>query len=107
MLSEQFIENEDIQKAPPRRIIPTNLYKRILYTIGFVLAWRILLLIPAPGIDLQALQGLFGHEGFLQGIFGYGSALGRLSVVALGVMPYLTAYMIVEILSLFIPPLKS
>jgi preprotein translocase subunit SecY len=107
LLSEEFIEKEDTQKAPPRRIIPTSIYKKILYTIGFVLAWRILLLIPAPGIDLQALQGLFSHEGFFQGLFGYGSALGRLSVVALGIMPYISAYIIVEILSLFIQPLKS
>ena len=107
LLSEEVIKKDDIQKAPPGRIFPTNLYKRILCTIGFVLAWRILLLIPGPGIDLQALQGLFDHEGFLQGIFGYGSPLGRLSVVALGVMPYLTAYMVVEILSLFTQPLKS
>jgi preprotein translocase subunit SecY len=64
-------------------------------------------LIPVPGIDMEALEGLFGHGGFLRGIFGHGSALGRLSVVALGIMPYISAYIIVEILSLFIQPLKS
>ena len=107
LLIKEVIEKEDIQKAPPRRIIPTNLYKRILYTIGFVLLWEVLVSIPVPGIDLQVLQGLFGYEGFFQGIFGYGSALERLCIVALGVLPYLSAYMIVEILSFFIPPLKS
>ncbi len=106
LLAQEVLKKEDIQKTPPK-ITLTDLHKRILYTIGFVLLWRVLILIPAPGIDLQALQGLFGHDGFFQGIFAYGSARERLSVVALGVTPYLTAYMIVEILSLFIPPLKS
>ena len=108
LLSEEVIGKEDIQKTPPR-IIPTNLYKRILYTIGFVLLWRILLLIPAPGIDLQALGGFISHEQFnrLVRFFGSGPALERFSILALGIMPYISAYIIVEILSLFIPPLKS
>src|SRR4030042_3302192 len=63
LLSEEGIEKDDIQKAPPRRIIPTNLYKRILYTIGFVLLYRVLLLIPIPGINLQVLGSLLGDEG--------------------------------------------
>ena len=108
-LSEEVIEKEDIQKAPPRRIIPTNLYKRILYTIGFVLLYRVLLLIPAPGIDLQVLSGFFNHEQFnrLVRFLGYEPALERFSILALGIMPYISAYIIVEILSLFIPALKS
>jgi preprotein translocase subunit SecY len=106
LLSEEVTGKEDIQKTSPR-IILTDLHKRILYTIGFVLLWRVLSLIPVPGINFQALEELFGSEGFFHGIFGYGSGLERLSIVALGVMPYLTAYIIIEILSLFIPPLKS
>lgn len=106
LLSEEFIEKEEPKKTPPK-IILTDLHKRILYTIGFVVLWRVLLLIPVPGINSQALEGLFGHQGIFQGLFAYGPALERLSIVALGVMPYLSAYMIVEILSLFIQPLKS
>jgi preprotein translocase subunit SecY len=108
LLSEEVIEKEDTQKTTPR-ITLTDLHKRVLYTIGFVLLWRVLLLIPAPGINLQALGSLLGDEGSnsLLRFFGFGSALERLSVCALGVMPYLSAYMIVEILSVFIQPLKS
>ena len=106
LLTEEIIGKENTQKLSPRITLP-DLHKRVLYTIGFVLLYRVLLLIPAPGINFQALQELFGYEGFFQGIFGYGAALGRLSVVALGVLPYLTASMIIEILSLFIQPLKS
>lgn len=108
LLSEEVVEKEDTQKTSPR-ITLTDLQKRILYTIGFVLLWRVLVLIPAPGIDLQALGSLLADEGSnsLLRFFGFGSALERLSVFALGVMPYLSAYMIVEILSVFIQPFKS
>ena len=108
LLSEEVIEKEDTQKTTPR-ITLTDLHKRILYTIGLVLFWKVLLLIPVPGINLQALGSLLGDEGSnsLLRFFGFGSALERLSVFALGVMPYLSAYMIVEILSVFIQPLKS
>ena len=104
--SKEVIKKEDIQKAPPR-IRLTDLYKRVLYTIGFVLLWRALALVPVPGINFQALEHLFGHEWFLLELFGYGSGLGKLSVVALGIMPYITAYTMVEFLSLFIRPLKT
>jgi len=106
LLSEKVIEKEAAQKTSPK-ITLTDLQKRILYTIGFVLLWRVLVVVPLSGIDLQGLEGLFGHERFFEGLFGYGSARERPSVVALGVMPYLSAYMIVEILSVFIQPLKS
>ena len=107
-LSEEVVEKEESRKKPPR-IVLTDLQKRILYTIGFIFIWRVLLLIPAPGIDLQALGSLLGDEGSnsIFKFFGLGSPLARLSVFALGVMPYLSAYMIVEILSVFIQPLKS
>ena len=105
-LSEEVIEKEDTQKTPSRPI-PANLYKRILYTVGLVLLWRVLLLIPVPGINFQALEELFGHQGIFRGFFADRPALERLSIVALGILPYLSAYMIVEILSLFIQPLKS
>ena len=106
LLSDEVSKKEDTQKTSPR-ITLTDLHKSVLYTVGFVLPYRVLSLIPVPGINFQAFQELFGYEGFFRGIFGYGSALERFSVIALGVLPYLTTYMIVEILSLFIQPLKS
>jgi preprotein translocase subunit SecY len=109
LLSEEVIEKEAIQKDSPRRIVSTILYKRILYTIGFVLLYRVLLLIPVPGIDLQALSGFFSDEQFNRFVrfFGYEPALERFSILALGIMPYISAYIIVEILSVFVQPLKS
>ncbi len=107
-LSEEVVEKEDTQKPSPR-ITLTDLHKRILYTIALVLLYRVLLLIPVPGINLQALRSFLDDEVFnsLLSFFSIGSAREKLSVFALGVLPYLTAYMIVEILSLFIQPFRS
>jgi preprotein translocase subunit SecY len=102
LLTEEVIGNEDTQKTSPR-ITLTDLHKRVLYTIGFVLLYRVLLLIPVPGIDMEALGNFFqksAHEPI-------STRHEIISVMALGVMPYLPAYMIVEILSVFIQPLKS
>ena len=107
-LSEEVIEKIDTQKIT-RRITLTDLHKRILYTIGFVVLWRVLLIIPVPGIDMQALGRFFGNGTFkgLMGFFGSGLMLERFSAFALGMMSYFYSYMIVEILSVFIQPLKS
>jgi preprotein translocase subunit SecY len=108
LLSEEVIEKEEGRKKPPR-IVLTDLQKRILYTLGFVLIWRVLLLIPVPGINLQVLGGFLSYEEFnhLLRFVGFEPTLERFSILALGVMPYISAYMIVEILSVFIQPLKS
>lgn len=86
-----------------RRFTLNNLQKRLLFTIGLIILIRVLIFIPVPGINFQALWGITHEPGrglnFL--------TLYRYSALALGIMPYLSAYMIVEILSLFIPPLKS
>jgi preprotein translocase subunit SecY len=104
--SKEAIDREESRKSTPK-ITSADLQKRILYTIALVFLYRVLLLIPVPGIDFQVLEGLFGHRGIFRELLSYGLALERFSLVALGVMPYLSAYMIVEILSLFIQPLKS
>jgi len=102
LLSEEVIEKEDIQKIPPR-ITLTDFHKRILYTIGLVLFWRVLAVVPVPGINFQALGNFLQKSGY-EPIF---TRYEVISVIALGIFPYLPAYMIVEILSVFIQPLKS
>jgi preprotein translocase subunit SecY len=96
-LVESF--REEVQK---RRIALTDLHRKILLTIGLLLVWRVLALIPVPGVNLQVSKSFIEHSsgGFLE-------TIPRLSVMALGIMPYISAYMIVEIFSLFVPPLKS
>ncbi len=108
LLSEGVLREEVTQKTS-RRITLTDLHKRILFTVGFVVIFRVLLLIPVPGIDMQALGSFFGKEkfeGFLD-LFSTGPILEKLSAFALGILPYVNAYMIIEILSVFIQPLKS
>jgi preprotein translocase subunit SecY len=106
LLSEEVIEKEDTQTTSSRTI-PIGLYKRILYTIAFVLLWRVLSLIPVPGINFHALGIFFNDEGALGMLLGYAHILERVSVCGLAFIPYLNAFVIVEILSLFIQPLKS
>ena len=108
MLSEAINEKAEIQKMTGKFAF-TDLQKRVLYTIGFVLLWRVLVVIPIPGIDFQVFRGLSGndHLKFSEFFFGDGHGLERVSIIALGMIPYFYTYMIVEILSVFIQPLKS
>jgi preprotein translocase subunit SecY len=63
--------------------------------------------VPAPGVDQQALQSLFSGGGILTllNLFS-GSALSRFSLFALGIMPYVTASIIVQLLTVVIPTLE-
>jgi preprotein translocase subunit SecY len=102
LLSEEIIEEVDTCRIT-RRITLTDLQKRILYTIGLILLWRILGVVPVPGINFQALGNFFEKSGY-EPIF---TRYEVISVIALGIFPYLPAYMIIEILSIFTQPLKS
>ncbi|MGZ3494167.1 MAG: preprotein translocase subunit SecY, partial [Thermodesulfobacteriota bacterium] len=91
------------EEPEARKFALSDFQKRFLYTIGLVLITRVLFLIPAPGIDLHPLWETTGEIG--RGVSFL--TLHRFSIIALSIMPYLSAYIIVEILSLFIPSLKS
>ncbi len=91
------------EELEERKFALTDFQKKFLYTIGFVLITRVFFLIPAPGIDLHPLWETAGEAGRQLSF----STLHRFSVIALSIMPYLSAYMVVEILSLVISPLKS
>jgi preprotein translocase subunit SecY len=80
--------------------IDTDLIKRILITIGLLAFFRLLTLIPLPGVDFS---GFFNNE--FQSSFSLFN-LSRISICALGIMPFVSAYVIVMLLSLVIHPLK-
>src|SRR5436305_14948912 len=88
-----------------------ELRRRVLFT-GLILAiYRLGSWIPAPGIDQQAIQNFFSSGGRGQGIFALlntfsGSALSRFSLFALGIMPYVTASIILQLLTVVIPTLE-
>jgi preprotein translocase subunit SecY len=86
-----------------------ELKRRVLSTFGLLLVYRIGCAVPTPGIDGDALATFFaGARGTLLGLFDMfsGGALERLSVFALGIMPYISASIILQLLTVVIPHLE-
>jgi len=83
-----------------------ELKRRILYTLGLLAVYRIGVHVPAPCIDAVALASFFARaKGTILGLFDMfsGGALERLSVFALGIMPYISASIILQLLTVVIP----
>jgi preprotein translocase subunit SecY len=86
-----------------------ELKKRMLYTFALLTVYRIGVHVPTPGIDAVALASFFARaKGTLLGLFDMfsGGALERLSVFALGIMPYISASIILQLLTVVIPHLE-
>jgi preprotein translocase subunit SecY len=85
-----------------------GLRKRILFVVGTLVIFRLLTEIPIPGIDTNKLATLFANSQFLGllNIFS-GGGLSNLSVVMLGVGPYITASIIMQLLTIMVPSLKA
>lgn len=86
-----------------------ELKKRILYTFGLLAVYRVGVFIPVPGIDGQALARYFeSMQGTILGFFNMfsGGALGQMAVFALGIMPYISASIILELLTVVVPYLE-
>jgi preprotein translocase subunit SecY len=91
-------------------VIP-DLRRKILFTIAMFGVYRLGATIPVPGIDLDALR-LFQAQQQVGGIYGLlnlfsGGALEQLSVFALGILPYITAAIIMQLLAVVIPRLQA
>jgi preprotein translocase subunit SecY len=83
---------------------------RLLFLLGAIIVYRIGSFIPVPGIDPAQMAALFDQQrGTILDMFNMfsGGALARLSVFALGVMPYISASIIVQLLSATVPSLKE
>jgi preprotein translocase subunit SecY len=86
-----------------------ELKKRILFTLLMLAVYRLGCHIPTPGIDPDALMAFFARQrGTIFGLFDMfsGGALERLSVFALGIMPYISAAIIIELLKVVIPAIE-
>ena len=86
-----------------------ELRKRILYTFGLLAIYRVGAFIPTPGIDGQALTSYFESvQGTILGFFNMfsGGALQQMAVFALGIMPYISASIILELLTVVVPHLE-
>ena len=87
-----------------------DLWARLWFLAGAILVYRIGSFIPVPGINPSALAQLFeAQKGTILDMFNMfsGGALERLSLFALGVMPYISASIIVQLLTATIPQLKE
>ena len=89
----------------------TELKKRIWFTLGALLVYRVGTYIPVPGVDASVLAELFQARG-AGGILGMfdmfsGGALGRMTVFALNIMPYISASIIIQLMSAAIPTLEA
>ncbi len=84
------------------------LRRRIFITIALLSAFRLLAAIPVPGIDTAQLNGFFAGNQLL-GLLNVftGGSLSRLSIVMLGVGPYITSTIIMQLMTLISPKLKS
>ncbi|WP_294395655.1 preprotein translocase subunit SecY [uncultured Sphingomonas sp.] len=88
----------------------TDLKKRLWFTLGALVVFRLLSYVPLPGIDPRALASLFQQtQGGVMDFFNTftGGALTRMSVVALGVMPYITASIVVQLATSLSPQLNA
>lgn len=87
-----------------------ELKKRLLYTFGLLAVYRVGAFIPTPGIDGQALARYFESvQGTILGFFNMfsGGALEQMAVFALGIMPYISASIILELLTVVVPYLEK
>ncbi|NRP12861.1 Protein translocase subunit SecY [Aliiroseovarius sp. xm-m-379] len=88
----------------------TELRQRIFFTIGLLIIYRIGTYIPVPGIDAGALRDFMEQaQSGIAGVLGMftGGALSRMGVFALGIMPYISASIIIQLLSSMWEPLKQ
>ncbi|MEO0830020.1 MAG: preprotein translocase subunit SecY, partial [Pseudomonadota bacterium] len=88
----------------------TDLRQRILFTLGLLIVYRLGTYIPVPGIDSIALrefmdQAAAGIGGVLS-LFT-GGALARMGIFALGIMPYISASIIVQLMTAMVPALEQ
>ncbi len=87
-----------------------ELKQRILFTLGMLVVYRIGAHIPVPGVDAQVLAEFFRQaQGSLLGMFDMfsGGALRRLTIFALGIMPYISAAIIIQLLTVVHPKLEQ
>jgi preprotein translocase subunit SecY len=87
-----------------------ELRRRLLFTAAVLTAYRLGSWMPAPGVDSAQIQNFFnGRGGSLLGLLNLfsGSALSRFSIFALGIMPYVTASIILQLMTVVVPSLEQ
>jgi len=87
-----------------------DLTNKILITLGFLFAYRILSYVPVPGVNVEVIKAFFDSNANnalgMVNMFS-GDAISRLSIISLGIMPYITASIIMELLAVTFPKLAQ
>lgn len=87
-----------------------DLWRRLTFLLGALIVYRIGAHIPVPGIDPSRLAELFqSQQGGILGVFNLfsGGALSRFTIFALGIMPYISSSIIMQLLTIAVPSLES
>ena len=85
-----------------------DLRRRILFTLGILIVFRFVAHVPLPGVDSAALRDLFQNNALLGMLDMFsGGAMKNFSIAAMGVYPYITASIIMTLLTPIIPRLQS
>jgi preprotein translocase subunit SecY len=88
----------------------TELKKRIWFTLGALIVYRLGTYIPLPGIDPAVLSAIFGQQqGGILGMFDMftGGALSRMTIFALNIMPYISAAIIMQLMTAISPTMEQ
>lgn len=96
--------------ATPKISFPAELRQRILFTLGMIAIYRLGVAVPTPGVNREAVVAFFQQQsGSLFGLFNTftGGALEQFSIFALGIMPYISASIIFQLLGSAIPYLEQ
>jgi len=86
--------------------VSKSLVNKILITLGFLFLYRMLAYVPVPGVDVEVIKSFFdSNSDNALGLFNMfnGNAAERLSIISLGIMPYITASIIMELLAATFP----
>ena len=87
-----------------------GLHKRLLFTLLALVVYRIGTYIPLPGVDPQVVEEIFSdNQSGIMGMFNMfsGGALGRMTIFALNIMPYISAAIIMQLLTAMVPSLEA
>ncbi len=86
-----------------------ELRRRILFTLGMIAVYRIGIFVTTPGVNRNVMKEIVSQQGGLLGMFNLfsGGALEQLSIFALNIMPYVTASIILSLLTVVVKPLEE
>ena len=86
-----------------------ELRRRILFTLGMIAVYRVGIFVTTPGVNRTAMREIVAQGGGFLGMFNLfsGGALEQLSIFALGIMPYVTASIVLQLMSVVFKPLEE